>query len=302
VNVVSTSPSATEILYAIGVEPVAVSHACDYPPEVENKPAIDSSRISGETSGERHAQTAAAAADGHVYSMHAERLRAADPDLIITQEVCGVCAVDTTAVDHVLSDLQNDPEVLALDATRLADLFECIHAVGRATGREDQARTLVSDLRARLMEIEERVEARARTPSVTVIEWMDPIHVAANWVPELVDLAGGAYGLADPGERSREHDWSAVVDFSPEVLVLAPCSYPVERTRDRLDELATRDGWRSLPAVRNGRVYAIDGSSYLTRWSPRLVDGAERLAAILHPDHYGDPPADVARLGEPPTA
>ncbi|MFB6311937.1 MAG: ABC transporter substrate-binding protein, partial [Salinirussus sp.] len=174
-NVVSTSPSATEILYAIGVEPVAVSHACDYPPEVDDKPVIDTSQIGGESSGERHAQTEAAAADGHVYSVHAERLRAADPDLIITQEVCGVCAVDTTAVDHVLSDLQSDPEVLALDANRLEDLFDCIETVGRATGHEAQARTLVSDLRARLGAIEDRVESRETTPSVTVIEWMDPV-------------------------------------------------------------------------------------------------------------------------------
>lgn len=301
-NVVSTSPSGTEILYALGVEPVAVSHACDYPPEVEHKPRIDSSRIEGGTSGERHAQTASADSDGHVYSVHAERLRAAEPDLIVTQEVCGVCAVDTTTVDGVLSDLDVDPEVLALNASRLDDLYECIRAVGRATGREDRAGTLVSELRSRLRAIERDVPTGATPPRVTVIEWMDPIHVAANWVPELVELTGGTYGLAEPGQPSREIEWSAVLDYAPDVLVVAPCSYPVDRTRERLSELADREGWDSLPAVRNGRVYAFDGSSYLTRWAPRLVDGAERLAAVVHPEVFGEPPSDVARLGQPPTA
>lgn len=301
-NVVSTSPSATEILYALGVEPVAVSHACDYPPEVEDKSRIDSSRIDGGTSGERHAQTEAAEADGHVYSIHAERLRAAEPDLIVSQEVCGVCAVDTTAIDGVLSDIDAEPDVLALSASRLDDLFDCIRSVGRATGRTDRASELVAELRSRLAAIERKASEASSTPSVAVIEWMDPIHIAANWVPELVELAGGEYGLADPGQRSRETDWSTIVEYAPAVLVVAPCSYPVDRTRERLAELADREGWRSLPAVRDRRVYALDGSSYLTRWSPRMVDGAERLAAVLHPEVFGDPPSDVARLGQPPTA
>lgn len=301
-NVVSTSPSGTEILYALGVEPVAVSHACDYPPEVADKPRIDASRIEGETSSDRHTQTEAASADGHVYDVDTRRLRATEPDLIVTQEVCGVCAVDTTIVDDVLSDLDVDPQVVGLNANRLDDVFECIRSVGRATGRVERADALVADLRGRLDAIESQAAAIDERPRVAVIEWMDPIHVAANWVPELVELAGGAYGLAEPGQRSVETEWATVVDYAPEVVVVAPCSYDVERTRERRSELADRDGWEMLPAVRDGRVYALDGSSYLTRWSPRLVDAAERLAAVLHPTVFGDPPADVVPLIEPPTA
>ena len=299
-NVVSTSPSATEILYALGVEPVAVSHACDYPPEVEGKPRIDASNIEGETSGERHEQLEAASADGHVYSVDAEKLRAAEPDVIVTQEVCGVCAVDTTVVDGVLADLEVDPEVVGLSASRLADLYTCIRDVARATGREDEAEALIAELQARVAAIEERVPETG--PRVTVIEWMDPIHIAGNWVPELVSVAGGEYGLADPGQSSMECDWSAVVDYDPTVVVVAPCSYGVEQTRDRLVELAERPGWDELSAVRAGEVYALDGSSYLTRWSPRLVDAAERLASVFHPDAFGPPPGDVGRLSMPATS
>lgn len=302
VNVVSTSPSATEILYALGVEPVAVSHACDYPPAVADAPRIDASRVDGETSGERHARAETASADGHVYDVHTRRLREAAPDLIVTQEVCGVCAVDATVIDDVLADLDADPEVLGLNANRLDDVFDCIRAVGRATGREERAATLVAELRGRLDAIATRAAVADPRPRVAVIEWMDPVHVAANWVPELVELAGGDYGLAAAGRRSTETAWADVVDYAPEVLVVAPCSYPVERTRDRRAELADRAGWERLPAVRTGRVFAFDGSSYLTRWSPRLVDAAERLAAALHPDVFGPPPADVFRLVEPTTA
>ena len=299
-NVVSTSPSATEILYALGVEPVAASHACDYPPEVEEKPRIDASNIEGETSGERHEQLEAASDDGHVYSVDAEKLRAVEPDLIVTQEVCGVCAVDTTVVDGVLADLEVDPEVVGLSASRLADLYTCIRDVARATGREDEAEALIAELQARLASIEARVPETG--PRVTVMEWMDPIHIAGNWVPELVSVAGGEYGLADPGQSSMECDWSAVVDYDPEVVVVAPCSCGVEQTRNRLVELAERPGWDERSAVRAGEVYAFDGSSYLTRWSPRLVDAAERLASVFHPDAFGPPPGDVGRLSTPATS
>jgi iron complex transport system substrate-binding protein len=129
---------------------------------------------------------------------------------------------------------------------------------------------------------------------------MDPIHVSANWVPELVEVAGGEYGLADAGSRSVEIDWGALVEYGPEVLVVAPCGVSAQAARNRIDELSGREGWSTLAAVRDGRVYAMDGSAYLNRWTPRLVDAAERLASILHPEAAGTPPEDVLRL-EPPT-
>ena len=300
-NVVSTSPSGTEILYALGVEPVAVSHRCDHPPDVREKPRVDASVVRGGDSADRHRQVREAAAGDGVYDVDVATLREVEPDLIVTQSVCGVCAVDESLVDAVLADTDVDPAVLGIEAATLEDCFECVLAVGEATDREERADVLVAELRERLGEIEATVAGRAR-PRVAVVEWMDPIHLAANWVPELVDVAGGHYGLVEAGARSSELPWRRLQEYDPEALVVAPCGVSAEATRTRIDELAERDGWADLTAVREGRVYAMDGSAYLNRWTPRLVDAAERLASVLHPEVAGSPPEDVLRLETPTRA
>lgn len=294
-NVVSTSPSGTEILCALGVDPVAVSHACDYPPRVAELPSIDFSRVRGESSAERHDRVRTVSAEGTVYRLDVETLRDAEPDLILSQEVCGVCAVDTTLVDEVLEDLDSDPDVVGLHANQLEDLFSCIERVGEAVGREKQAGELNDELRERLAGIEARTEGLDR-PRVAILEWLDPPIAAGNWVPELVGIAGGEYGLAAPGDRTVEVEWDELREYDPEVLVAAPCGFDVEATLARSGELTEREGWAELSAVRNGRAYAMDGASYLNRWSPRLVEAAERLAACTHPEEFGEPPADVERL------
>lgn len=294
-NVVSTSPSGTEICCALGVDPVAVSHACDYPPRVAELPSIDFSRVRGESSAERHDRVGTVSAEGTVYRLDVETLRDAEPDLILSQEVCGVCAVDTTLVDEVLEDLDTDPDVVGLHASQLEDLFSCIERVGEAVGREQRAGELNDELRERLAGIEARTEGLDR-PRVAILEWLDPPIAAGNWVPELAGIAGGEYGLAASGDRTVEVEWSSVIEYDPEVLVAAPCGFDVEATLARSGELTEREGWEKLSAVRNGRAYAMDGASYLNRWSPRLVDAAERLAACCHPEEFGEPPADVEQL------
>lgn len=293
-NVVSTSPSSTEILCELGVEPVAVSHACDYPPSVADLPSIDVSKVDADASADRHEQVRAATAGGHLYRMDVDALDAADPDLIVTQGVCGVCAVDEVLVDETLADLEADPDVLALRARTLADVLECVHDVGEATGTEAHADAVVSALRDRLAELERRVPDEPR-PRTAAFEWMDPVRAAGSWVPELVETAGGSYGLSDPGERSTPVEWEAVLEYDPEVLVVAPCGYDAARTRERFHELADRPGWDGLAAVREGRVFVLDGGAYLTRWTPRLVDAAERLAALCHPGAFPSVPDDVVR-------
>ncbi|MFC7221674.1 ABC transporter substrate-binding protein [Halalkalicoccus sp. GCM10025322] len=294
-NVVSTSPSGTEILCALGVEPVAVSHACDHPPRVRELPSIDFSRVRGDSSAERHDQVRAVSAEGRVYRLDVETLRSVEPDLILSQAVCGVCAVDTTLVEEVLSDLDAEPDVVGLRANTLEDLFSCIERVGEVTDREERATELIVKLRERLDAIETRVEGRDR-PRVAILEWLDPPIAAGNWVPQLVEIAGGQYGLASPGDRTVELDWRQVREYDPEVLVAAPCGYDVETTLARREELIDREGWEELAAAREKRVYAMDGASYLNRWSPRLIDAAERLAACIHRDEFGPPPSDVAKL------
>lgn len=295
-NVVSTSPSGTEICYALGVEPVAVSHACDYPPDVENKPRINTSRIQSGTSGERHKQVRQVEADGHVYNIDIDRLRAAEPDVIISQMVCGVCAVDETLVDSALRDLDSDPTVIGLHARTLDDVFECIRDVGKVTNRTSRAETAIDSLQSRLIDISHSIESARDRPRTIVFEWMDPIYLGANWVPELVEIAGGRYDLIDPGDRSLETDWETVLDYDPEVIVITPCGFPVDRTLERVDELTTRTDWSSITAVRQGSVYVMAGSSYLTRWTPRLVDATERLAAMIHPTIAGPLADDVVPL------
>lgn len=290
-RVVSTSPSSTEILYALGVEPVAVSHACDFPHPARELPTIDVSKVDAEASADRHEQVRAATADGHLYRMDADVLDAADPDLIVTQGVCGVCAVDDVLVDETLSSLSADPDVLALQARTLEDVFDCIREVGTATERDGRAAELVADLRNRLADVESELPDGDR-PRVAVLEWMDPLRPGGSWIPDVVEAAGGEYGLVASGERSAPLEWDTVREYDPEVLVVAPCGYDLERTFDRLHELSDRPGWEELTAVREDRVFALDGSAYLTRWTPRLVDAVEHLAQVCHPAAFGSP-ADV---------
>ena len=296
-RVISTSPSSTEILYALGIEPVAVSHACDYPPAVEDLPVIDVSKVDAEASTDRHEQVQEATADGHLYRMDTETIDAVEPDLIVTQGVCGICAVDEVLVDKTISELSVDPRVLALQAHNLEDVLQCVHDVGAATNTEDRAEALVDSLRERLDAVETQRPAADR-PRTTVIEWMDPLRPAGSWVPETVETAGGSYVLAKAGERSESVDWEAVLGVDPERLIVSPCGFDLERTRKRLHELSGRPGWGTMTAVQEGHVYALDGSTYLTRWTPRLVDAVEHLARVCHPETFGSPTdeAGVQRL------
>ena len=276
-TVVSTTPSGTEILFELGVEPAAVSHACDWPPRAADLPAVDRSRVEANRSKERDEQ-----ATGDVYDVDVELLREVAPDLVVTQSVCGVCAVDEELVETHLGELQATPECLPLSASDLAGVAGCIREVGTAVGRPDRAEAVVDRLETRLDLLDERTAPAAHQPSVVVLEWMDPLHVAANWVPELVRSAGGSYPLAEAGERSRQVDWEEIRTADPDVLVVAPCSSGPEWTRERRDELRTRPGWEDLRAVETGRVYVLDGR-LLSRWTPRLGDALERLAGVLHP-------------------
>jgi iron complex transport system substrate-binding protein len=268
-RVVSTSPSGTEMLYALGVEPVGVSHACDVPAA-----AADLPRVEGETSAARHASVAAAREDG-VHEVDAGRLTALDPDLVVSQSVCGVCAVDEPRVEAALDD---DVRTVGLAARTVGDVLDCVREVGEAVGRPKRAAAVAADCRSRLDELDRATPEDG--PRVAVVEWMDPLRVAGNWVPELVAAAGGRYGLVAAGERSRAVEWADLRAYAPEVLVVAPCGRTAAETRDRLDELAGRPGWSSLPAVAADRVHLLDGGAP-NRWTPRLVDVAETVAGVL---------------------
>jgi len=296
-RVVSLLPSATEILYALGVEPVAVSHECDYPPAARGKPAANRSRVEPDAaSADINQQVASAEAEGGVYELRADVLREADPDLIVTQGVCDVCAVDDRLVRAAVDDLALDAEVLTTHPHELDDVLGDIRRIGEKTGAVERAEELIADLTARIRRVRERAPRDGRR--VVVVDWMDPVMVAGHWIPGMVEAAGGAYGMADAGERSTPRQFEELLAYDPDVLIAAPCGFPLERTLERAGELTGREGFGELTAVREGEVYAMDGHHHVNRPGPRLVDTLEHLAGILHPGTFDPPAGDVVgRIG-----
>lgn len=284
-NVVTLLPSATEIVAELGIEPVGVSHSCDYPPEVRDLPDITRSSVDESAdSATIDEQVLEAERAGGVYEIRLDALERADPDLVVTQGICDVCAVDTVLVREAVEELELDCEVLTTDPHSLEDVFSDIERIGQAVDRGARAETLVSDLRSRVESVRERVPDDHERPRVLDIDWMDPVMIGGHWVPELVEIAGGEYGLVEASEASTPVEWSSIVEFDPETLFVAPCGFEVDQTIENLAELDEREGWADVTAVREGRVYLVDGSAYMNRPSHRLVDSLELLADALSPD------------------
>ncbi len=287
-RVASLIPSATEIVCALGCGDrlVGRSHECDYPPEVAElpvltRPRLDSSRPSGEI--DRDMQTLLRDALA-VYDLESERLQALEPDLIITQDLCDVCAVSLSAVEQAVACWTGtDAQVLSLKPTRLEDLWGDIRKVAAALGEAPRGEALVEHLQGRLRKLEERLRSRGR-PKVGCIEWLDPLMDAGNWMPEIVAAAGGRDVLSKSGAHSGYLDWSQLRSSDPEVLVLLPCGFDLARTRREAAGLEAEARWEALSAVQRGEVYATDGNQFFNRPGPRLVDSAELLAEILHPE------------------
>jgi iron complex transport system substrate-binding protein len=292
VRLVSLLPSATEIVYALGLadDLVGVTFECDEPPAARR----DTTVVVGgaDTSGMSPAEIDASvrrrlAAGEDLYTLHAGALAALAPDLILTQDLCRVCAVPSGAVDEALAHLGCRAEVLALDPHTLEDVLATITTVGRRTGVPERADQLVDSLRARLAAVAGRVAGRYR-PRVAVVEWVDPPFPAGHWVPDLVTAAGGLPVACRPGQRSVPVDWADFAAADPEVVVVAPCGFGLAGAVEQAAVVAA-----ALP----GRpVWAVDGDAVIVRPGPRLVDGVEALAAVLHPEGDGPPPRLAARV------
>jgi iron complex transport system substrate-binding protein len=289
-RVVSLLPSATEIVYALGVEPVATSHECDYPPEAAELPSVVDSRIDADaTSGDIDEQVQQAETEGGVYEIDREALAEADPDLVISQGICEVCAVDTVVVEEAIAELDLDCELLTTDPHSLDDIFADVRRIGEALDREERADELVADLQARVDHVADRAAELPFRPEMVVLDWLDPVMVAGHWVPELVELAGGNFGLADPGDASTPREWAEIREYDPDILVAAPCGFELDQTFENLDDLTDREGWRRLRAVRMNRAYAMDGHHLMNRPGPRVVDTLEALAALIQPESFDVP-------------
>jgi ABC-type Fe3+-hydroxamate transport system, periplasmic component len=281
-RVISLLPSATELCYALNVEPVGVSHECDYPPQAQTLPTVIHARVDADgTSQEINEQVGEAVETGGVYELDRERLAALDPDVILSQGTCEVCAVDDSNVRRAVTELDLDTAVVTTDPHSLGDVLADVERIGERFGREERAAELVTEYRKRIERVERATPADG--PETAVLDWLDPAMVAGHWVPGMVERAGGSYGLADPGERSRPREWSEIRASDPEVLVASPCGFGLNQTVRNVGDLTARQGWSDLTAVEQGRVYLVDGNQYVNRPGPRLVETLELLAGILHP-------------------
>ncbi|MFB6170760.1 MAG: ABC transporter substrate-binding protein [Haloarculaceae archaeon] len=291
-RVVTLLPSATEIVYALGVEPVATSHECDFPPAAAAKPAVNRSRVDPEASTQEiNDQVAAAERGDGVYEIDLDALEAADPDLVVTQGICDVCAVDSVLVREAVDELGLDCEILTTDPHSVEDVLGDVERIGAALGREGRADEVVTALRGRVQAVRERAAEATETPRVAVLDWLDPVYVAGHWVPEMVEMVGGEYRLEEPGAHSYPREWEEIREYDPEVLVAAPCGFDLSHTLETIDDLTDRPGYDDLTAVREGRAYAMDGHHYFNRPGPRIVDTLEHLAALVHPDVFERPDA-----------
>lgn len=301
-RIVSLLPSTTEIAFALGLgdQVVAVTHECDFPPEARARPVVTGSALdhSAASSAEIDAAVRSQLNDGlSIYRLDGALLDRLKPDLILTQALCDVCAVSFGTVERAVAELASAPHIMSLEPTSLDGIFGTILAVGSATGRREQALQLVAEGRARVERVRERAAQAHSRPRVACLEWFDPPFGPGHWLPELVTLAGGRAGLGQAGEPSRRIAWGDVITFAPEVIVLTPCGFDLERAAAEAEAiLPHRPGWSALPAVRNGRVYAVDGNSYFSRPGPRIVESLELLASLVHPELFaGWGPPDAAR-------
>jgi iron complex transport system substrate-binding protein len=295
-RIVSLLPSATEILFALGFdkEVVGVSHECDFPAQARTKQVVIHSRLPHDASpAEIDRLVGEYVSRGEsLYSVDAETLAELAPDLIITQDLCHVCAASPDDLPTTLARFLEPPEVLCLNPQDLGDVWRDILWVGEETRRGHEAEALLKKIGTRLGELESQVEGIEHRPRVTVLEWLQPFYVAGHWVPEMIEVAGGKDALGRKRTPSFRVTAEDVIDAAPEILLIAQCGYSAQQARDEYCGMSFPEEWSAMPAVRNSRVYALDASGYFSRPGPRLITGIEALAKILHPEVAVSPEAE----------
>jgi iron complex transport system substrate-binding protein len=293
-RIVSLVPHATELLFALGLgdQVVAVTHECDYPEAALALPHITRDRLpAGLSAGEIDAAVRERTERGEaIYELDAELLGDLEPDLIVTQELCPVCAVSIDDVRAVAGTIPSQPRVVALDPHTLGESFGDVRTIAQHTRSREAALDLIARQRARVDAVRVAVRKAEKVPT-TAIEWFDPVFIAGHWTPQIVELAGGIDVLGFPGERSEQTTWDVVAAAAPRVVVAMPCGYDAQRSH--AEASAHVDALRSVGAE---RVVAVDASAYFSRPGPRLVDGLELMAHILHPDLVPEPVAAVLEV------
>jgi iron complex transport system substrate-binding protein len=297
-RIVSLLPSATEILFALGLEQdvVGVSHECDFPAQVRAKKIVIHSRIPHDSSPaeiDRLVREFVSRGES-LYAVDAQALQDLAPDLIVTQDLCHVCAASPDDLAAALARFGRRPEVLCLNPQDLGDVWRDILWVGEETGRGPRAEALVEQIGERLGAVESQLASASERPRVGFLEWLQPFYVGGHWVPEMIELAGGEDLFGAKGTPSFRITLDELVDAAPEILLIAPCGYSAEQARNEVRTMTFPQEWHAIPAVRNGRVYALEASSYFSRPGPRLVTGIEALAKLFHPAVEVSPEAESA--------
>lgn len=290
-KICSLLPSSTEIVFALGLGDrlVGVTHECDYPAETAGIPSVTSSVVNGESMGGKDihdAITGLVHGGSSIYNLDQKLLDETGPDLILTQELCDVCAVSYTQVEAAASMLQCDTRVVSLEPTSVGEILDTIRIVGELAGVESRAAEVIDGLRSRVDRVE-RIASRAeKKRRVLCMEWLDPVFVGGHWVPEMVAMAGGEDGMGIAGKPSFQADWTRIAEYNPELIVVMPCGFGAGRALAEMEKTNFPNEWHGLDAVVRGEVYVVDGSSYFNRPGPRVVDGLEILAQIFHPELF----------------
>jgi iron complex transport system substrate-binding protein len=299
-RIVSLLPSATEVLFALGLdrEIVGVSHECDFPPQAKTKPVVIHSRMPHDASpAEIDALVREYVHRGEsLYAVDAKMLEKLAPDLIVTQDLCHVCAASPDDLATALTRFDRRPEVLCLNPQELGDVWRDILWVGEDACRGPQAEALLKQIGARLGELEEQLPQSAERPRVAFLEWLQPFYVGGHWVPEMIRVAGGEDVLGKVRTPSFRVHLQDIVEAEPEILLIAPCGYNAQQARDEYRSMDFPEQWKAMPAVRNGRVYALEANSYFSRPGPRLITGIEALAKLFHPEVEVSGEAETAIL------
>ncbi len=296
-RIVSFLPSATEMACALGLGDrlMGITHECDYPPEVKDKRIVVRSFLPIETMTQAEIDAAVSARMRQglsLYQVDEAAVREIAPDIILTQDLCQVCAPSGNEVSQLLKRLPNQPRILWQTPKTIGEIFDAVRELGDATGRRPLADTLVRDGRARLDALAAATAGLDR-PRVFCMEWMDPIFCCGHWVPEMVRIAGGQDDLGREGADSVRVSWDEVRRAAPDIVIVMPCGFDLQKTIAESGRLTSYEGWSDLPAVRSGRVYAVDANSYFARPGPRVVEGTELLAHLIHPTRFpwNGPPA-----------
>jgi iron complex transport system substrate-binding protein len=290
-RLVSFLPSATEILYELGVgdNVFAVTHECNYPSEAKTKPKVihssfDPQKMSSQEIDSKVIELVTSGKD--IYILDEQVLKKANPDLIISQGICEVCSPYTREIDKAVSLLGGKPQVLVLDPKNLDNILQNIIEVGNRVAKQEKAQDFVTRLQKRIDHIKDI--PKISRPKTLCIEWLDPLFSAGHWVPQMVQIAGGINGISSTGDKSRKMQIGEIIQFDPDVIVLMPCGFDVNRTIIEYEKLLEDKSWRKIKAVNRGQVYAVNANEYFSKPGPRTVTGLEILAKIIHPDTFRD--------------